>query len=119
MDSPTTPQQRILSVLEGGVRTWDALKGLTKINDERLGFTIGELLDLRKIWTTQINDVRVYGIERRNFYSSPITVEPARRTYIAKKCKGCVKRRIAERSDEAEVARRRVIWRVFRRLRQS
>ena len=51
--------------MEGGVRTWDALKGLTKINDERLGFTLGELLDLRKIWTTLINDVRVYGIERR------------------------------------------------------
>ena len=64
MDS-TTPQQRILSVLERGVRTWDALKGLTKINEERLGFTIGELLGLRKIWTTQRNDVRVYGIERR------------------------------------------------------
>ena len=64
MDSPT-PQQRILSVLESGARTWDALKRLTKINDERLGFTLGELLDLRKIWTTQQNDVRVYGIERR------------------------------------------------------
>lgn len=64
MDRPT-PHQRILSVLESGVCTWDALKGATKINEERLGFTIGELLDLRKIWTTEKNDVRVYGIERR------------------------------------------------------
>jgi hypothetical protein len=50
MDS-LTPQQRILSVLEDGARTWDALKGLTKINEERLGFSLGELLGLRKIWT--------------------------------------------------------------------
>lgn len=64
MDSHT-PQQSILNVLEGGASTWDALKGLTRINDERLGFTLGELLDLRKIWTTHKNDVRVYGLERR------------------------------------------------------
>ncbi|HEV7376633.1 MAG TPA: hypothetical protein VGN95_18110 [Pyrinomonadaceae bacterium] len=68
MDS-LTPQQRILSVLEDGARTWDALKGLTKINEERLGFSLGELLGLRKIWTMirkiEKNDVRVYGIERR------------------------------------------------------
>ena len=64
MDRPT-PQQRILTVLEGGSRTWDTLKGLTKISEEHLGFTIGELLGLRKIWTTHKNDVRVYGIERR------------------------------------------------------
>lgn len=61
-----TPQQRILSVLAEGVRTWDALKGLTKINDEGLGFTIGELLGLRKIWTAQKCDVRIYGLERRS-----------------------------------------------------
>lgn len=60
-----TPQQRILSVLADGVRTWDDLKGLTKINDEGLGFSIGELLGLRKIWTAQKRDVRVYGLERR------------------------------------------------------
>lgn len=60
-----TPQQRILSILEDGARTWGALKELTKINDESLGFTIGELLGLRKIWTAQKNDVRVYGLERR------------------------------------------------------
>ncbi|MBA3766086.1 MAG: hypothetical protein H0W99_03685 [Acidobacteria bacterium] len=64
MDS-STPQQSILSVLAGGVSTWDVLKGLTRLNDERLGFTIGELLGLRKIWTTQKNGVRVYGLERR------------------------------------------------------
>jgi hypothetical protein len=64
MESPT-PQQRVLSVLESGVRTWDALKSLAKVNEERLGFTLGELLRLRKIWTTQNNDYRVYGIERR------------------------------------------------------
>ena len=60
-----TPQHRILNVLESGVHTWDALKGLTKIDEERLGFIIGNLLGLRKIWTVQKNDVRVYGIERR------------------------------------------------------
>lgn len=64
MDSPT-PQQRILSVLEGGALTWDALKKLAKVKEDRLGFTLGELLGLRKIWTIQRNDVRVYGLERR------------------------------------------------------
>lgn len=61
----TTPQQKVLAALENGVRTWDELRALTKINDERLGFTIGDLLDLRKIWTVQRGEVRVYGIERR------------------------------------------------------
>ena len=60
-----TPQQRILHVLEGGHRTWEALKGLANINDQVLGFTIGELLDQRKIWTTHDEGVRVYGVERR------------------------------------------------------
>jgi hypothetical protein len=60
-----TPQERILAVLQDGLRTWDDLKGLTKINEERLGVTLGELLSLRKIWTAHKNDVRVYGIERR------------------------------------------------------
>ncbi|HYJ46399.1 MAG TPA: hypothetical protein VEV81_07270 [Pyrinomonadaceae bacterium] len=63
--SRVSPQERILGALQGGLRTWNDLKELTKINDERLGFTLGELLDLRKIWTAQKNDVRVYGIERR------------------------------------------------------
>jgi hypothetical protein len=63
--SRPTPQERILNVLQGGLRTWDELKGSTKINDERLGVTLGELLSLRKIWTAQKNDIRVYGIERR------------------------------------------------------
>ena len=63
--SRATPQERILAVLQGGLCTWDELKGSTKINDERLGVTLGELLGLRKIWTAQKNDVRVYGIERR------------------------------------------------------
>ncbi|HEX8890947.1 MAG TPA: hypothetical protein VF779_17490 [Pyrinomonadaceae bacterium] len=63
--SRVSPQERILSALEGGLRTWDNLKELTKINDERLGFTLGELLDQRKIWTGVKNDVRFYGIERR------------------------------------------------------
>jgi hypothetical protein len=45
--------------------TWDALKGVTKVNDEALGWSLGALLDLRKIWTAEHNDTRVYGIERR------------------------------------------------------
>ena len=65
MMSTPTAQDRILSVLESGLRTWDDLKGLTKINEERLGVTLGELFDLRKIWTAQKNGVRVYGLERR------------------------------------------------------
>ncbi len=63
--STASPQQRVLDALQDGVLTWDELKGVTKTNDERLGFTLGELLDLRKIWTAQRNDSRVYGIEKR------------------------------------------------------
>ncbi len=58
-------QQRVLDALQDGILTWDALKAVTKINDERLGFALGELLNLRKIWTAQKNDTRVYGIEKR------------------------------------------------------
>jgi hypothetical protein len=58
-------RQRVLDALQRGVCTWDDLKELAKLNDERLGFAIGELLDLRKIWTAEKNGVRVYGLERR------------------------------------------------------
>jgi len=61
----STAQERILNLLQSGLRTWDDLKGLTKINEERLGVTLGELFDSRKIWTTHKNGVRVYGLERR------------------------------------------------------
>ena len=61
----TSRQQKVLDQLQVGARTWDDLRGLTKINDDNLGFTIGELLQLRKIWTLQKGDIRVYGIERR------------------------------------------------------
>lgn len=60
-----TRQERILTVLEGGARTWGDLQKLAKINEEGLGLTLGELLSLRKIWTVQKNEVRVYGTERR------------------------------------------------------
>lgn len=61
----TLRQQKVLSALQGGIRTWDELRALTKLSEEGLGFTIGELLDLRRIWTGQKDDVRIYGIERR------------------------------------------------------
>lgn len=61
----TLRQEKVLNALQGGARTWDELRTMTKISEEGLGFTIGELLDLRKIWTGQKGDVRIYGIERR------------------------------------------------------
>ncbi len=61
----TTRQQKVLDALKEGIRTWNELRELTSINDENLGFSISELLDMRKIWTGQKDDVRVYGIERR------------------------------------------------------
>ena len=54
-----------MDALQSGLRTWDELKKLALLNDERLGYTIGELLDLRKIWTAEKNGVRFYGVERR------------------------------------------------------
>ncbi len=61
----TSRQQKILNALQSGLRTWDELRAMTKINEEGLGYTIGELLDMRKIWTRETGGVRVYGIERR------------------------------------------------------
>jgi hypothetical protein len=61
----TSRQRKVLDGLQSGVLTWEGLRSLTKISDDGLGFVIGELIDLRKIWTTERNGVRVYGIERR------------------------------------------------------
>jgi hypothetical protein len=62
----TSPRhQKLLDALQSGSRTWDQLRAETKINEEGLGFVIGELLDLRKIWTAERGGVRIYGIERR------------------------------------------------------
>ena len=61
----TLNQKKVLDVLEGGVRTWEELRALIKISDDHLGLRLGELLNMRKIWTGQRNNVRVYGIERR------------------------------------------------------
>jgi hypothetical protein len=63
--STASPQQRVLNALRHDILTWDALKGVTKAKDDALGFTLGELLDLRKIWTAERNGLRIYGIERR------------------------------------------------------
>jgi hypothetical protein len=63
--TPTLKQQEVLVQLQEGVRTWDQLRALTKINDDNLGFMILALLSQRKIWTAQKNDVRFYGLERR------------------------------------------------------
>ena len=63
--SHVSPQQRVLNALQSGLQTWESLKAATKLNDERLGFTLGELLDLRQIWTVEKQGVRVYGIEGR------------------------------------------------------
>ncbi len=63
--STASSQHRVLDALEGGTLTWDDLKGVAKVNDEALGFALGVLLDLRKIWTGERTGVRVYGIERR------------------------------------------------------
>jgi hypothetical protein len=60
---PVSQQEKILNALHTGSRTWDDIKRLTNIKDDRLGLTLGELLDLRKIWTAQRDGVRVYGIE--------------------------------------------------------
>ena len=63
--SLTLRQEKILAVLQGVVLTGDELRDVTKMSEEGLGFAIGELLDPRRIWTGQRDEVRVYGIERR------------------------------------------------------
>lgn len=61
----TKPQELVLKALHGRTRTWAELKELTKLGDERLGTTLAQLFDLRKIWTLDKGDTRIYGIERR------------------------------------------------------
>lgn len=61
----TFRQQQVLTQLQGRVRSWDELRKLLKINDDGLGLTILELLNLRKIWVAKKNDVRFYGLEKR------------------------------------------------------
>jgi hypothetical protein len=63
--SNNPPPQRIVDALQERRRTWDELKELTKLNDERLGFALGDLLDQRKIWTMEKSGIRFYGIEKR------------------------------------------------------
>jgi hypothetical protein len=63
--TPALRQQKVLDLLQEGVRTWAQLRALLKINNDLLGFMIGALLNQRKIWTAEKNDVRVYGLERR------------------------------------------------------
>lgn len=60
---PTSQREKILNALHNGFHTWADIKELTKINDDRLGLTLCELLSMRKIWTAQRDGVRVYGIE--------------------------------------------------------
>ena len=74
----TDRRQKVLAHLEGGARTWDELRALTKVSDDNLGFAIGELLDLRKIWTGRRGDERVYGIERRTGLVPRFAHEPRR-----------------------------------------
>ena len=61
----TSPQNRVLDALRDDSLTWDALKSAANANDDSLGYILGELLDLRKIWTAERNGLRVYGVERR------------------------------------------------------
>lgn len=57
--------QKVLDQLQGGTRTWDQIRAATKINEDCLGLTMLELMNQRKIWTTQKDGVRFYGLERR------------------------------------------------------
>jgi hypothetical protein len=57
--------KKVLDQLQERARTWEQLRALTKFNDDNLGLTIMELLDLRKIWAAKKNDVRFYGLEKR------------------------------------------------------
>ena len=63
--SAPSPQKRVLDALRDSSLTWDDLKDTTKVNDDSLGYILGELLDLRKIWTAERNGLRIYGIEKR------------------------------------------------------
>ncbi|MDT4967209.1 MAG: hypothetical protein QOJ64_1946 [Acidobacteriota bacterium] len=72
-------QQKILGYLQEGVRSWDQLRSLLRVNDDRLGFMILTLLNERKIWTAQKKGVRVYGLERRSGIA-PRAFHPERRS---------------------------------------
>jgi hypothetical protein len=61
----TRPQELVLKALQGGVRSWGELREITRLSDDRLGTTLAQLFDLRKIWTRDTGETRVYGVERR------------------------------------------------------
>ena len=61
----TVRREKLRAALDGGARTWAELRLLTKLNDDWLGLTIGELLDARRIWTQARGEVRYYGLELR------------------------------------------------------
>jgi hypothetical protein len=61
----TRAQELVLKALREGARTWAEIRELTKLGDERLGTTLAQLFDLRKIWTLDKGDTRIYGLERR------------------------------------------------------
>jgi len=63
--SVVAAQQRVLDALQRAARSWDDLKKVAQMTDERLGLLLGELLNERLIWTARRDDCRVYGIERR------------------------------------------------------
>ena len=58
-------REKLLAALDGGARNWAELRAVTKLNEEWLGLTIGELLDQRRIWTRAWGEVRYYGLELR------------------------------------------------------
>ena len=63
--SSARPPQRVLEAIRSGACSWDGLRAVTKLNDDRLGTALAELLDARLIWTAEQNGGRVYGLERR------------------------------------------------------
>jgi hypothetical protein len=59
------PRELILEAAAVGEQTWDGLRTLTGLGDDRLGLVLVELFNARKIWARERGGVRVYGLERR------------------------------------------------------
>ncbi|MDT4967631.1 MAG: hypothetical protein QOJ64_2368 [Acidobacteriota bacterium] len=76
----TLRQQQVLEQLRDGESSWDQLRQETKMNEDSLGLTIWELLTLRRIWTVQRDEVRVYGIEQRKGLAPSFAREGRRAT---------------------------------------
>ena len=57
---PDDPRRRVLDALQAGPRTWEEVAAATKLDDDKLGLILLDLLAGKKVKTLHRGGVRVY-----------------------------------------------------------